>query len=294
MRGVVILVAGLVVSPGSASTGGGTLLHEGGCGGWQLRRPHQRRGGALVLLWLQREHLVAHCVLVVLAGLLVLRVFRLGEEILPLRQGLLNVGEPSKHMLACCLRSGLATENPVLLLDRLQNGLDDLLAILEDLDLLLSLVPIILRRGRSAGNLRLQVAEGLVAVRLIFQLQPVLRLLLIVEFAVLLVEALDFTVQGIDIGEQGKVPLLELHEDLHNLLNVRNPCGRLDRRKGLLEDFDILFVLLDVPPLDRVEKGQLEDPSHHRRRVEKLLLVSLKAFGLALLLLLALIERFLD
>ena len=42
---------------------------------------------------------------------------------------------------------------------------------------------------------------------------------------------------------------------------------------GLLEDLDVLHVLLDMPPLDRVQEADLQDPPVHRALREGLLLV---------------------
>mmetsp|Transcript_8974 Transcript_8974/g.24985 ORF Transcript_8974/g.24985 Transcript_8974/m.24985 type:complete len:448 (-) Transcript_8974:255-1598(-) len=78
-------------------------------------------------------------------------------------------------------------------------------------------------------------------------------------------ESLDLPIHVVHIREQGVVLALQMDEDFHNLVDVGDAGGLLDRRESLLEDSNGLFVLLDVPSLDAIQESSLHDPSHHGR-----------------------------
>mmetsp|Transcript_11398 Transcript_11398/g.30580 ORF Transcript_11398/g.30580 Transcript_11398/m.30580 type:complete len:427 (-) Transcript_11398:365-1645(-) len=90
-------------------------------------------------------------------------------------------------------------------------------------------------------------------------------------------ESLDLPIHVVHIREQGVVLALQMDEDFHNLVDVGDAGGLLDRRESLLEDSNGLFVLLDVPSLDGVQEGELQDPPHDRGCIELLLLCRLQA-----------------
>mmetsp|Transcript_1372 Transcript_1372/g.4003 ORF Transcript_1372/g.4003 Transcript_1372/m.4003 type:complete len:540 (-) Transcript_1372:195-1814(-) len=286
---VLLLVAGVVLAAGQgapllggASAAAAALLQEEGRGGGgQLHGLHEGGGRRVVRpLRLQlQEHLAPDGVLVVLAVrlLVVPRVLRVGEEVPPLRQGLLDVGEPGEDAVAALaageLRGRLPAEAAVLLLHGLEDGLDEGPAALEDLGVLRGLELVLLRDLPRAPDLLQQVREHGGPPLVVVLLEAPLRVDLALELAVVLLEGLDLAVQGVHVGEEAEVPLLEADEYLHDLLDVRNPGRGLDRGEGLLEDLDVLLVLLDMPPLDGVEERQLQYAAVHRLLREGLLLV---------------------
>mmetsp|Transcript_11487 Transcript_11487/g.35835 ORF Transcript_11487/g.35835 Transcript_11487/m.35835 type:complete len:437 (-) Transcript_11487:78-1388(-) len=134
--------------------------------------------------------------------------------------------------------------------------------------------PVLLPRGRfGLGNLRRDLAErGLLARGGLALLGPVV-LHLGLELPVPLVDILNVLVELVDVRQQAEVALLEYDKDLDYLLYVADASGGPDRRECLLEDLDVLLVLLDVPPLDGVEEGSLQDAAVHRLLREGLLLI---------------------
>mmetsp|Transcript_52251 Transcript_52251/g.122744 ORF Transcript_52251/g.122744 Transcript_52251/m.122744 type:complete len:254 (+) Transcript_52251:181-942(+) len=85
-------------------------------------------------------------------------------------------------------------------------------------------------------------------------------------------QSFDLTVHVIHVRQERKVSALEMNEDLHDFLDIRDPGPLLDRPKCLLEDLDALLMLLDMAPLDAVQESRLHDPAHHARLREFLLL----------------------
>ena len=77
----------------------------------------------------------------------------------------------------------------------------------------------------------------------------------------------------IDESEKTVVALLQFRKNRYNLTDVRNPRGRLNRCKSLLEDVDVLLIHVDLTTLDGVQKTISQNFVRHCCFIERALLV---------------------
>jgi len=204
-------------------------------------------------------------------GLEVLVPLTLRHVLAPLPERGLNPGENGEHIVL-----PLAWKRhvpPALAIDFLGDVHHQRSDLSKNLLVGIQGLEVVLRGGLRALDLQVEVAELLPAP----QLGVLLRLPLVLDVAIQLfvpfLERLNLPIQLVHVREQAEIPLLELHEYLHDLFDVGDPRRGLDRRKSLFEDLNVLLVLLDVAALNRVQEGKLQDPLHHRRLAEIQLLI---------------------